>query len=312
VHIIEGTKSEDKQIKNGIAFSTCITLNNLICHFSPISSDKEGETTIEEGDVVKVQLGAHFNGFPVIVAHTIVVGSKADGPKADVIIAAHKAAEACCRLIKPKNKNSQLTDVVRKITEAYGVKSIEGSVSYQIEREKLEGAKQIVFNPADNIKNTVKTTVFEEGEAYFIEIVASTGDSRLNNSTYRTTLYKRTDLKYPLKMKSSKVLLTEINKTHNKFPFNIRDTNDLKNAKAGVIECSKSRVLDSYPVFEDKKGSFVAHFAFTILLLPGSEKGLVLSGLSKESVKFLAQVKSDKVIDGDLAKLLDEPVDMIY
>ena len=50
-------------------------------------------------------LGAHIDGFCAVAAHTIVVGASADnkvtGRKADCIMAAHLAAEAALRLIKP-------------------------------------------------------------------------------------------------------------------------------------------------------------------------------------------------------------------
>lgn len=43
-------KSGEK-VEKGIAFPTCISLNNIVCHFSPAVGD---ESTIEDGDVVKV------------------------------------------------------------------------------------------------------------------------------------------------------------------------------------------------------------------------------------------------------------------
>lgn len=54
-------------------------------------------------------LGAHLDGFPAVVAHSLVVGSspekKATGRHADVILAAHYAFEAALRLMKGGNEN---------------------------------------------------------------------------------------------------------------------------------------------------------------------------------------------------------------
>ena len=36
----------------GIAFPTCVSVNNCICHFSPLKSDPD--VTIKNGDVVKM------------------------------------------------------------------------------------------------------------------------------------------------------------------------------------------------------------------------------------------------------------------
>ena len=89
----------------GIAFPCCISVNNCICHYSPLNS--EPDTTLQIGDMVKIDLGAHIDGFIAVVAHTIVVSDikeKVTGRKADVMVAAHLCAEAALRLVKPGNE----------------------------------------------------------------------------------------------------------------------------------------------------------------------------------------------------------------
>jgi methionine aminopeptidase len=41
-----------KNLKKGIAFPTCISANNTICHFSPLKSDPDYQ--IKDGDLVKM------------------------------------------------------------------------------------------------------------------------------------------------------------------------------------------------------------------------------------------------------------------
>lgn len=43
---------KEKEIKKGIAFPTCISVNNCVCHFSPLKSDKD--VTLKTGDMVKM------------------------------------------------------------------------------------------------------------------------------------------------------------------------------------------------------------------------------------------------------------------
>jgi methionine aminopeptidase len=45
----------------GLAFPTCISINNTVSHFSPLPSDKD-VPTLKDGDVVKVMLGVHIDG----------------------------------------------------------------------------------------------------------------------------------------------------------------------------------------------------------------------------------------------------------
>lgn len=44
----------------GVSFPTCVNVNNVISHFSPLASDPDTNSiSLKDGDVVKIQLGAH-------------------------------------------------------------------------------------------------------------------------------------------------------------------------------------------------------------------------------------------------------------
>jgi methionine aminopeptidase len=114
----------------GIAFPTCVSVNHIICHFSPLPSDADSSEVLKNGDVVKIQLGAQIDGFAAIVATTIVVGASKENPVkgriADLLTAAHLASGAALRLIKPKNNNTEVTETIQKIAKAFDTNSVEG------------------------------------------------------------------------------------------------------------------------------------------------------------------------------------------
>jgi methionine aminopeptidase len=96
-----------KKVKHkGIAFPTCISLNNCAGHMSPLPEDPAATTVINAGDLVKVQLGVHVDGFPSIASHTWIVGQTAPaaGRMADVVCAAYYASECALRLLRPGKK----------------------------------------------------------------------------------------------------------------------------------------------------------------------------------------------------------------
>ena len=64
---------KSKKLERGIAFPTCVSVNNVFGHFSPLSDES---VKLEEGDVAKIDLGCHIDGFVAQGAHTIVVQSK--------------------------------------------------------------------------------------------------------------------------------------------------------------------------------------------------------------------------------------------
>ncbi len=43
---------KEKELKKGIAFPTCLSVNNCICHFSPLESDTD--VVLKDGDLVKM------------------------------------------------------------------------------------------------------------------------------------------------------------------------------------------------------------------------------------------------------------------
>lgn len=119
---------KDKDVKKGLAFPTCLSVNNYICHFSPLLSDPD--MILKDDDVVKIDLGCHVDGYVAVVAHTIVVGAtrekKVTGRRADCILAAYYAAEAALRLIKPSENNIAVTEMIDRIASAYHCKPVEG------------------------------------------------------------------------------------------------------------------------------------------------------------------------------------------
>merc|ERR1712107_655128 len=52
---------KDKKVLKGIAFPTCISVNNVICHYSPLVS--EPDTVLADGDLVKIDLGASLTNW---------------------------------------------------------------------------------------------------------------------------------------------------------------------------------------------------------------------------------------------------------
>ncbi|KAK1351571.1 Metallopeptidase M24 family protein [Heracleum sosnowskyi] len=97
-------KNVKKKVEKGIAFPTCLSVNNTVCHFSPLASD---ETVLEEGDVIKIDMGCHIDGFIAVVAHSHVLQQgKVTGKAADVLAAANTAAEVALRLVRLGKKQT--------------------------------------------------------------------------------------------------------------------------------------------------------------------------------------------------------------
>ena len=78
--------AKGEKMEKGIAFPTCCSINNTVCHFSPVTGD---ETVLKAGDSIKVDLGCHVDGFIAVAATTKVLAEgKVTGKQADVMMAA--------------------------------------------------------------------------------------------------------------------------------------------------------------------------------------------------------------------------------
>ncbi|KAG9156825.1 hypothetical protein Leryth_022750 [Lithospermum erythrorhizon] len=263
-------KNAKKKIEKGVAFPTCISVNNCVCHFSPLAGD---ETSLEEGDLLKIDMGCHIDGFIAVVGHTHVLqGGSVTGKAADVIAAANTAAEVSLRLVRPGKKNKDVTEAIQKVAAAYDCKIVEGVLSHQMKQFVIDGNKAVlsVANP----ETRVDDAEFEENEVYCIDIVASTGEGKPKLlDEKQTTIYKRAvDRNYHLKMKASRFIFSEINQKFPIMPFTARALED-KRARLGLVECVNHELLQPYPVLHEKPGDLVAHIKFTVLLMPnGSDR----------------------------------------
>ncbi|MFS7945578.1 putative methionyl aminopeptidase [Helianthus anomalus] len=263
-------KNVKKKIERGVAFPTCLSVNNTVCHFSPLASD---ETVLEEGDIVKIDMGCHIDGFIAVVGHTHVLQQgPVTGRAADAIAAANTAAEVALRLVKPGKKNQDVTEAIQKVAAAYDCKIVEGVLSHQLKQFVIDGNKVVLS--VSNPETRVDDAEFEENEVYSIDIVTSTGDGKPKLlDEKQTTIYKRAvDKSYHLKMKASRFVFSEISQNFPIMPFSARVLEE-KRARFGLLECVNHELLQPYPVLHEKPGDFVAQIKFTVLLMPnGSDR----------------------------------------
>jgi len=111
-------------------------VNEIVCHYSPLKS--EGETVVNAGDLVKVDLGVHVDGFIAVAAHSFVVaGDSAEpitGKKADVLKAAYLGAEAAVKLIKPGATNGEVTELLKQVGQDFGVEPLQGVLMHELKQ----------------------------------------------------------------------------------------------------------------------------------------------------------------------------------
>jgi len=298
-------------VEKGVAFPVCISVNDVICNNSPLGSDEM--EPIKTGDIIKIDLGCHIDGYISVAAHTLIVPESPDANlKVDdedignVAVAAYNAMVVAAASIKAGAKNTEVTKVVNRVATAYGVNAISSVRMHQMKRFVIDGVKEVALKEPtpDEIEagdEKVDECTFEQSEVYAVDVAMSTGEGKPRPSgVLRTTVFKRNvEANYRLKMKNSRYLLSEVDKKFPTLPFTLAHFDDERAAKMGVTECVSHGLLTPYPVLHEQKDAKVAHFKCTVLLLP--------SGTSRVTGLELPEYfKTEKKPDEETQKLLTE------
>lgn len=215
---------------------------------------------------------------------------------------------------------SKITAILDRVVKSYGCNLVESTTCWLFERNEIEGKKKIVLAPSEGSKGE---GVPEIGEVWGVEMGVSLGSGKVKTLPNRPTLHRRTTITYGLKRPSSRQILSEIVKKFGIFPFSLRQLDDERAAKVGVVECVRSNVLRQYEVVGDKDGEPVGRLLSTVGTLPGvqifatesiadnftaiTKNGLVR--LSAPPAPDVSKYKTDKKItDEEILKILEQPV----
>lgn len=259
----------------------------FVTPYTPLTGDeKEAATELQPGEPVKIQLGAQIDGFGSIVCDTILAPTKdkaqdaITGRPADLLLATYYANELLLRLMIPPGllatgtdeekakaaaakapTQSKITSLLEKVAKAYDCNLVESTTSWLFDRNEIEGKKKIVIAPGEGTKGE---GVPEVGEVWGVEMGVSLGSGKVKQFEQRTTLHRRTTQTYSLKRPSSRKILSEAQKKFGNFPFSLRQLEDERDAKSGVIECVRTNVFRQYEVVGDKDNAPVARLLTTI------------------------------------------------
>ncbi|MFX0034940.1 MAG: type II methionyl aminopeptidase [Candidatus Hermodarchaeota archaeon] len=241
------------------AFPVNLCINNIAAHYtSPIKDDG---LEINEGDLVKFDLGVHLNGYIVDTAFTVNFNN--DKSLENIIQATEVALDAAIMMVKPKMNTRNIGKKIEEIVKGFNYNPIRELGGHQIERWTVHGKKQIPelgSQGGDDI---------EIGDVFSIEIFASTGEGSVHNTQY-SYIYEVNPYagRVPLRRKTSKQILGYINKKYKTLPFAERWL--AKKFRLGIAfglqELVQQGKLHAHYVLAEKKGIYVAQSEDTIII----------------------------------------------
>ena len=268
-----------KDVKyKGYAFPVCLSKNNIAGHYIPKKDD-----VLKDGDLLKIELGVHIDGYPAFIAFTTLVcnDSNINGKKANVLKAVIEASKEIVNVMKPNKTNKDVMKIMEKYAQKYNCNLplyndnefdiIPGILSFQVSRGVIDGYNNDsdefvhqLIQSRENINTdlVLREIAFEENEVYAVDVLMSTGTGKLIN-TGETHIFRRNyDVYEGLKLKTSREVISSFGKEL--FPISLDQSNT--RVKLGLKECIDKRLLETYPVVKEKDDEFIARVKFTVIV----------------------------------------------
>jgi methionyl aminopeptidase len=239
------------------AFPCNIGVNEIAAHYTASHNDNR---TVPSNSVIKIDLGAHVNGYIADTATTVVRNSEYES----MFVAAEEALDRAVKRISLGTKINDISRVIERTIESYGYKPISNLCGHK--------TTKYIVHSSPSIPN--KSSLFSHGKlepnnVYAVEPFVTTKDAAgIVVDGPPGNIYHLSKLKRP-KNKKTRNLLASLHNKYRTLPFTTRwffkesNTNDTKeNFK--ILEREKR--IESYPVFFEKTSKPVVQAEHSLLL----------------------------------------------
>jgi methionyl aminopeptidase len=238
------------------AFPCNVSINEVAAHYtSPPNDDRR----IPENSIVKVDIGAHIDGYVTDTAITINFN-----PEHETLTeTAEKALKTAIENIRPNISTSKIGALIEKTIKSRGFKPISNLTGHQVGRYLVHAGTSI-----PNISQITFSKI-KLGEVYAIEPFVTLSDAvgRVEDGA-EVTIFRYMKSK-PAKGSYAKQLLKHIEKNFRTLPFAERwlaSVMPKQHRQEALKELLSSRAIMGYPVFVEVSRKPVAQAEHTVLI----------------------------------------------
>lgn len=278
------SKIKEKKYKGGLAFPTCISINQQAGYFRP---KKDEDMIIRNGNLAKIELGVHIDGFPAVIGFTKLVleeGKKLnkEDKRSRVVQACADASRGVLEVVNFEKSNIDVVKVLEVMADKYNVNllwgdmeliHLPGTMSFQMSRNVLDSKndedevndihKMILNRHHPSYDFSMVETFFEGNEVYMIDVAYSSGEGKIKLADKVTTIFKRTENYKALRSTSAKKVLSEL---RSKFPMDCSKYFETPKGKIGLTEIFKNKLIEGYPLMEEHRGEYIGRTIFTVII----------------------------------------------
>jgi len=255
--VCQRIEAKAKELGGELAFPVNISINDIAAHYTPM---QEGEL-FKDGDVVKLDLGVHVEGYIADTACTVDLGGNKE-----LVRASEKALANAIRAIKPGVMLCEIGGIIEEAILDLGFKPIRNLSGHAIERYSLHTGLTV-----PNFDNKDKN-ILEDGMVVAIEPFATNGAGLIKD--FKPSGIFRQEQERNTRDIFARKVLDEIKKFHglpfakhwiNKFSFNI-------DRVLAILE--REGILYQYNLLKEINNGLVSQAEHTVLV---GEKSLVIT-----------------------------------
>jgi methionyl aminopeptidase len=239
------------------AFPVNIARNHVAAHFTPNPDDAE---CFQKGDLVKIDVGAHVDGYIADTAITIEIGSNTYD---SLIEASSMALERVIQLMRPGISLSDIGKTVDQIISSYGYKPIENLTGHSLNRYHLHSGLSI---PNVASMNLLKKPRVDDVIA--IEPFATDGIGRVVSGKGSNIYLANTGGRLrSMRDKRSALQLKRIKKQFHSLPFAFRWCTALfQNPAVNIQRLTYLGLLHHFPQLVEKQQGMVSQKEHTVII----------------------------------------------
>lgn len=238
----------------GIAFPTNVSVNDIAAHYTP---DIEDELKIKKGDLVKVDIGVHVDGYIADGAFTVCIGESSN----PLIKASEEALEEVIKNIAPGKTVSEISDVIEEVVGGYEFNPVRNLAGHSVGQYIQHGGLSI-----PNAKNSIENKIPED-TVLGMEVFVTDGDGWVKESS-PTLIYMFLQPK-PVRLPVSRKILMKVFSEYQTLPFAKRWLSEFgSNVRLSMSlrELVNRGALREYPPLREKSGGNVAQAEQTLIV----------------------------------------------
>lgn len=262
----------EREIKNrgGLpAFPCNISINEVTAHYTSPPGDN---SILKEGDLVKIDLGAHVEGYIADSAITVMIGS-GEGPfqsgdktyttkkQVKMIETANQALEVAISNIKAGAELGKIGMAVEEFINSQGFFPVANLTGHSMDRWILHSGLSIPNVKENNLHK------LEEGDVLAIEPFVTDGVGMVGDMA--PTYIFRFLRDRPLRLAQARKLLDLIKMDYKNLPFAQRwleEGSNIRQVNLAMRQLISSRAIYPYHVLREKSGARVAQAEHTVIV----------------------------------------------